>query len=83
MWTVKEYTLALKSKLVKIKWKYEIFVIKRAIALIFEPHEGTIYIFIKLKYESFSSNIKQAFDKTFIKRDKLTKHKGQKNNANT
>ena len=38
--------------------------IKRAKAFTFELHEGTIYSFVKFKYESFSSNIEQALEKT-------------------
>ena len=42
--------------------------IRRARALLFELHEGTIYRFVKFKYESFSFNIDQAFEKTNIKK---------------
>ena len=50
--------------------------IRRARALLFELHEGTIYRFVKFKYESFSFNIERAFEEK--------KHKkGPKNHPNT
>ena len=60
--------MALKSKLVKLRKKvynvgfFNSLFIKRARALIFDLHEGTIYSFVKFQLESLSSNIERAFE---------------------
>ena len=44
--------------------------VKRARAIMFELYEGTIYSFVKFKYERFTSNNERTFEKNYIKRAK-------------
>ena len=60
----------LKLKVCNVRFLSTSF-IKRARALIFDLHEGTIYSFVKFKYESFTSYIECAFEEKKEKKKRL------------